>query len=419
MRSIPFLWIAGWLGLLPLVVGADDPAPAAGAKVWPSEPPKDCPFAPSHELTGVAFTGRHAEYENADTWYPSWAANGNLYSPWTDGNVKGTGSNSDMGSDGKSTTGYATILGDDPLKLQVADQGVYASPVAPYHGRYPCGTLVHDGVWYYGTYCTGPQGDTEHNGQTYNWPWEGPCVGFRWSTDYGKTWTQTPCTPAAPLFGESGLNGHPVKIGSPHFVDFGKEMAHSPDGNAYLVAHGASDGANRRFGFDSWITGDEVYLLRVKPSIANMNDASKYEFLGGSDASGAPIWTHDFAKIKPMVSWRDNMGCVTMTYDAPLKKYLMCVTDGGNTMGNYNSYILESGAVTGPWKLVTYMKNFGVQAYFVNFPSKFISADGRTLWLCYAANFVAGWKHIDMKSDPPGGRYGMCLQEVKLLGTSP
>ena len=24
------------------------------------------------------------------------------------------------------------------------------------------------------------------------------------------------------------------------------------------------------------------------------------------------------------------MGCVTMTYNAPLKKYLMCVTDGGN-----------------------------------------------------------------------------------------
>ena len=23
------------------------------------------------------------------------------------------------------------------------------------------------------------------------------------------------------------------------------------------------------------------------------------------------------------------MGCVTITYDAPLKKYLMCVTDGG------------------------------------------------------------------------------------------
>jgi hypothetical protein len=33
----------------------------------------------------VAFTGRHAEYTGADTWYPSWANDGNLYSPWPDG----------------------------------------------------------------------------------------------------------------------------------------------------------------------------------------------------------------------------------------------------------------------------------------------------------------------------------------------
>ncbi|GHU63186.1 hypothetical protein FACS1894123_05460 [Bacteroidia bacterium] len=33
--------------------------------------------------------------------------------------------------------------------------------------------------------------------------------------------------------------GYPVKIGSPHFVDFGKNMEYSPDGKAYMVAHGA------------------------------------------------------------------------------------------------------------------------------------------------------------------------------------
>ena len=61
----------------------------AGLKVWPSQPPAGIPFAPSTELTGIAFTGRHAQYGGADTWYPSWAANGNLYSPWTDGHVNG------------------------------------------------------------------------------------------------------------------------------------------------------------------------------------------------------------------------------------------------------------------------------------------------------------------------------------------
>ena len=36
------------------------------------------------------------------------------------------------------------------------------------------------------------------------------------------------------------------------------------------------------------------------------------------------------------------------------------------------SYILEADALTGPWRLVTYLKDFGEQAYFLNFPSKFI-----------------------------------------------
>ena len=275
-------------------------------------------------------------------------------------------------------------------------------------------------MWYYGTYCLGPDAgpnlsNWRHDGILYAWPWLGPFVGFRYSTDFGKTWTQTPCTPAKPLFGECGLHGEPVKIGSPHFVDFGRNMEHSPDGKAYLVAHGAVvPDPQPRFANQSWITGDAIYLLRVTPSIANINDRSKYEFCAGRDVSGNPLWSSDFAKIKPIAEWNNNMGCVTMTYDAPLRKYLMCVTDGTNTASYYNTYLLESDRIAGPWKLVTYMKHFGEEAYFVNIPSKFMGADGHRLWLCYAANFSQGWNKVTFRSLPPGSRYGMCLQEVRI-----
>jgi hypothetical protein len=380
--------------------------------IFPSTAPMVCPFPPSTTLAEPLFTGRHAEYEAADTWYPSWASDGNLYSPWTDGVVEGVHSSSEVTNG--CTTGYAKIVGDDPLNLKIVDVATYHSDPTPYDGRYPCGTLVYNGNWFYGTYCLGPKGSFTHEGELYNYPWLGPFVGFRWSTDFGKTWTQTPCTPTAPLFGENGLNGEPVKIGSPHFVDFGKNMEHSPDGKAYLVAHGASDGKNRRFAYDSWITGDEIYLIRVTPAIETMNDASKYEFFAGKDVQGADTWTHEIAKIKPITQWRDHLGCVTMTYDAPLKKYLMCITDGGNTVGDYNTMILESDTMTGPFKRVTYWKSFGVQGYFVNLPSKFISADGKTCWLSYAANFVHVWLGKDQLSNPPGGHYAWCLQEIKL-----
>jgi len=401
---------AFWCGLLAAALAG--PAPA-GDLIWSNEPPAGCPFPVSPLAAGLAFTGRHAEYTQADTWYPAWAADGNLYSPWTDGNVNGLGCGS--GGDG-AATGHATLLGGDPLQLLVTNQGVFKSSPRPYEGRYPCGSLVYNGVWYYGTYCLHPSWRVTTNGIPYNWPWLGPFVGFRWSTDYGKTWTQTPCTPAKPLFGEQALHGEPVKMGAPHFVDFGRDLEYSPDGKAYLAGHGASAGpAGRRFAYNSWITGDEIYLARVTPSISNMNDVAQYEFFAGRNLFQRPVWQRDFRKIKPIAAWQDHMGCVTMTYNAPLKKYLMCVTDGGNTVSYFNTYILESDRVTGPWKLVVYLKHFGEQAYFVNIPSKFISADGRTFWLCYAANFASGWSGVAFQSRPPGSRYGLCLQEVRLL----
>ena len=380
-------------------------------RVWPSEPPADCPFPKSNDMTGIAFTGRHVRYADADTWYPSWAEDGNLYSPWTDGSVNGVNSSS-IGP--KATTGYATILGDDPLKLQIVGAGVYPGNPSPYQGRYPCGSLVYNGVWYYGTYCLmDSDGDP---GKGLNWDILGPFVGFRYSTDYGKTWHDTPHTPARPLFGEPRKVGGKVKMGSPHFVDFGKNIEYSPDGKAYLVGHGASDpDPEPRDANLSWITGDQIYMARVTPSIQNMNDRSKYEFFCGRDSSGQPMWSSDFSKIQPLVDWNNHCGCVTMTFDPALKKYLMCITDGGNTISKFNTFILESDQISGPWRLVVYMRNFGEQAYFVNIPSKFISPDGRTAWLCFAANFTNGYLHTDYRDDPPGGGYGMNLHEIRFL----
>jgi len=123
----------------------------------------------------------------------------------------------------------------------------------------------------------------------------------------------------------------------------------------------------------SWITADQVYLARVEPSPETINDIKSYEFFGGHGANGKPVWTGDFDKIKPLIEWNNNMGCVTATWVPGLKKYLMCITDGWPTVAKMNSYILEGDMLTGPWRMVVYLKDFGEQAYFLNFPSKFVS----------------------------------------------
>jgi len=121
------------------------------AIIWDSTPPNNCPFEISKDLNVVMFTGRGKLYRGADTWYPTWASDDILYSPWTDGSVDGVGSNSSAGPN--SATGAGRIIGDDPLNLKVENIGLHTSSALPYAGRYPCGSLVYNNVWYYGTYC--------------------------------------------------------------------------------------------------------------------------------------------------------------------------------------------------------------------------------------------------------------------------
>ncbi len=200
---------------------------ASGGKTFQStKPPKDCPFLQSKLFEGVTFTGRYKNYTTADTWYPSWASDGNLYSPWTDGKVGSVGSYS---GPKKWTTGQAKIEGDDPLNLKITSLGLHKAPAAPYGGRYPCGSLVHEGVWYYGTYCL--------DKKKYPWDIMGPFVGFRISKDFGKTWTDTPCTPTKPLFGESGKDGAKIKMGSPHRPQLPGPQGTEPFGGVKLNHH--------------------------------------------------------------------------------------------------------------------------------------------------------------------------------------
>lgn len=433
-------WMIGLSLAAPVIIYAKNETtqPARGF-VWKSEIPEDCPFEHSKTLTGVYFTGRHSDYHCGDTFYPSWAGDGNLYSPWTDGVTDGIPCSSYPGN--KAHTGHAVMIGNDPLHLVVKNTSPPKLAAAlPYQGRYPCGSLVYDGIWYYGTYCLGPDGRYEHEGFAWNWPNLGPMPGFQISRDLGKTWEPSPHSPTEPLFPEPSEFLGPVKMGAPHFIDFGRNMQYSPDGKAYLVGMGAEENDPQprpcikpgppgtvfvpnpecRSDFDhanlSWITADQIYLARVRPTPQTINDLDAYEFFGGHGASGQPVWTRDFAAIKPLIEWNNHMGCVTATYVPGLKKYLMCITDGWPTVAKMTSYILEADAITGPWHMVSYLKDFGEQGYFLNFPSKFISQDGHTLWLCFSANFSPGWNGVKLDINPPGGRYGLNLHEVRLLG---
>ena len=61
---------------------------------------------------------------------------------------------------------------------------------------------------------------------------------------------------------------------------------------------------------------------------------------------------------------------------------------------------------------------------FRNFSGKaplflfFTAAGGVCIAIYICRNFSRGWNGVKLDFNPPGGRYGLCLHEVKLLGPS-
>lgn len=362
-----------------LYIDSYTPRPDPQWTVWPGVPQPTAPFPVSTDLLGFEYDiygNAVPRGVNADTWYPSWAADGLLYSSWTDGTVNGVKSASALRL--HATTGFAVITGDDPFNLTVTNVSTYIEPIWPYEGRYPSLNFVLNGTWFYGTYSVenyGANGFPSPPPDCGNWCIMGPFCGIRTSTDGGATWTPDPFRNMTSfsdnIFGEHANNNTKVKFGAPHAVDFGQENAHSPDGALYIIGTGAEWASSHQ----SWIQGDSVYLARtIGPPVAEtINNASSWEFWGGEPGG----WTPNISSASPLFVWRQKTGVVTASYVPALKKYIVAITtptNGSSTVGNFDTYFLESDDLTGPYSLVTYLSSFGPEAYFMNIPSKFAGA---------------------------------------------
>eukprot|EP01084_Bolivina_argentea_P119227 211423_1 len=389
---------------------------------WANEPPSDIPFPQSTDILEWEYLNNsnyyYSPYGGADTWFPTWSNDGNLHSGFADGTIHpmNNGVNSTVsvicysgGANWNSTTGYVTIIGDHPNSTQLINGGSFTSSTYPYRGRYPCGSIYFNNTWFYGTYSV--NSTDNNNDGCGNWCEQGPFVGYRWSTDFGKTWIEPRLKmkdESDNIFHENNLNGNKVKYGAPHVIDFGQELKYSPDGKFYIIGHGANTTGSPQ----SWMQGDQVYIARNIPDINHVNDSNSWEFYSGNN-----IWSMgDVSKAKPLFTWLNRTGEVTMTYFNVLKKYIMCVstpTYSPSTIKQFDTYFLESDNLIGPWKYIIYMNEFGPQAYFVNYPSKFLSMtidndNNYEMYLSYSAN----WKYRNY-SLPVGSGYHWSLQRSR------
>lgn len=374
--------------------------------VWPSQPP-DSPFPQSSLLTGITLLENATAIPSygADTWYPAEDRDGRLYSGFDDGAVDGVGVGSactrspDKCKSGLYGfhTGSSIVTGPSWRNLSVsAPGGAIFENGLPMQGRYTCANAVINGTWWVGTYGLAV-GDASCEGGTgvLQFCEMGPFVGFRTSTDSGRTWTP-PVSPsgvnysvANPLFAETGPG--PVKLGAPHVVDHGPENVQSPDGALYMVGNGCL--ASKPNSNCSWISGDAVFLARARGFSASnpgsLNDPSVWEFFcgrlhepvsvtpgssstgddrGGHDArvDDGACWTSRVQDAKPILSWPGRVGTVTATWHAGLGRYLLAITTPTtlpSTVGPYDTWVLEAPSLTtGEFSLVSYMPRFGQQA---------------------------------------------------------
>ena len=396
---------------------------------WVSTPKPGCPFPISKDILGWEYlNGSNANYGGADTFYPTWAEDGNIYTPWTDGTLNNVASHSGAANRAPwtSTTGMATVSGDDPFTLDVDKVHTFAAGTWPYLGRYPCGSLSYNSTWYYGTYYLQnpnttmpfPDGATKPVGPNPgpncgNWCVQGPLADFRHSGDDGETWVEPLPNSTGlhdNLFNETAFYGSTLKFGAPHFIDFGRNMEHSPDGYAYIVGHGSSDRNN----VHGWMLGDEVYMARVLPSKEHINNAASWQFWNNAS------WVSGVQNAQPVVRWDRNMGVVTASYHPAIKKFILCISTATTypvLTKEFDTYFLESDSLTSGWALFNYNSKFGPEAYFVNYPSKFMAAEvdaegNYHSMLSYSANFA-----MDRNGTggvPIGSGYHWSLQQSRM-----
>jgi hypothetical protein len=127
-----------------------------------------------------------------------------------------------------------------------------------------------------------------------------------------------------------------------------------------------------------------MQMARTDPSLGplSMNNASSYEFYAGENPSGVAQWSRSLSDAKPLFKWWNQTGITACTYLQNLQKILCTIettgiNSGVNTQFDFDTYMLEADAPGGTFpggsrfKMVTYMRSFGPEAYFVHVPSRF------------------------------------------------
>ena len=323
---------------IPLAKAMGDPAP------YPrSEKITDIQWAPVSTIVRLA-TGEVTR-DGSDNWPMTWAQDDILYTAYGDGygfepslpNKLGLGFGKVMGMPGDFTC--------ENIRSDAENQGWGAA------GEKASGLLAIDDNIYMWVRNADRKGEQSRLAR---------------SSDRQKTWQW--CDWRFEEFGHIA------------FVNYGKNYQGARDDYAYMVTHDNPS---------AYVVSDHFVLMRA-PKNQLMNRAV-YEFYQGLDKNGNPLWTKDAGQRQPVFTNPQNCRRSSISYHAGTGRYLwwqQLSSNGSNDTRYIGGLgIFEAPEPWGPWTTVYYAEKWDVGAGdLACFPTKWMSEDGKTIYLVFAGN---------------------------------
>lgn len=326
----------------------------------------------------VAATG-----SDGDLWPSCWADDDEVYTANGDGRGFSDEPWRDIVVNRVSGTPETGLSG---VKLAEAEEvgTVWADPSE--YNRKPTGMVCVNGVLYLAIQ------DLKKGANAFD---DVPNASISRSDDHGRTWRKTD---------EAMFTDH--RFTTIFFLDFGKNSAHA------VPALGSDDGAYvYAYGTDwNWRTSNSgtvpdptaLFLARVRPD--DVQDRTKWRFLSGIDHQNRPSWSPHIEQKVPVLADTlrrfpdvrpDKYGNLSVIsqggvlYNAGLQRYIY------TSWSDPTFEFYEAPTPWGPWNRFLY-HNFGMVdwyrmsdeehtpkngGYGTSIPSKFVSDDGRLMWV--------------------------------------
>ena len=299
------------------------------------------PFPPSLVITAIHWApketiGRQAQ--DSDNWPITWADDGHLYTAY------GDGYGFDPKMPEKLSLGLAKVIGPPTrfsgvnIHSRTGEQKGNGK-----RGKKASGLLMVNGI-------------------LYMWVRNTSNAQLAWSSDHGTTW-------------QSCDWKFTTSFGCPTFLNFGQDYAGARDDYVYTYSPD-SDSA--------YVAADRMVLARVPKG--RMKEREAYEFFRGLDKTGRPLWSSDIAQREAVFSHAGKCYRSGISYDSGLKRYLWCQTlPGGDARFRGGFGIYDAPEPWGPWTTVYFTEQWDVgPGETSSFPTKWISPDGRTLYLIFS-----------------------------------